>query len=143
MKSDTSIAKASGVLVDKPFFLGDVTGAKGWDCLSSLAAFYSSLGFEFPRQFETWDEKNYAEKWRRDPDEGRKVFARLLRSLGEKIDEKYMRRGDLIIMHGKEIPTFPAVYLGNGNVLMAFDKGMRVLPLRFFHKVDKEVRRLI
>lgn len=140
--SDSTIARSAGKLVDRPYFLGDVSGDKGWDCLDSLACFYEGMGVQFPRKFGDWDEKNYPERWKKNPDEGRKVLGDFLRSLGEKIDPKYMVRGDLLIMGGKEIPTFPALYLGNGNVLMVFDKGVKVLPLRFFSKVLIEARRL-
>lgn len=141
-KSDTSIANIANKFVDKSFYLGDVTGQKGWDCLNSIAIFYESLNFKFPRKFENWNEFNYAELWKKNEILAKETFKKFLKSLGKEIDRRFILRGDLIIMEGYEM-TFPAIYLGNDIVMMVFDKGVKCLPLHLMRKFIVEVRRLI
>jgi len=138
---DTKISEAIKKFVDKPFSLGD--SSKGWDCLNSLAEFYTDMGVKFPRTFGDWNELNYPGRWKTRPDESRKVFIEFLESLGKAIDFQYAIRGDLIIFGGREIPSFPGIYIGNGHILMIFDKGGKVLPMRFMRKYIVSARRLI
>ncbi len=123
--------------IDAPFALGDKT--RGWDCLNILAEFYDSIGKSFPRQYKDFDEFNYAERWKAG--EGRKEFREFLLSLGESVNPNYALEGDLFIMEGEEM-TFPGIYLGRGHLLMVFDKGVRVVPSKFFKKNIVDVRRL-
>jgi len=46
------------------------------------------------------------------------------------------------IFDGKELIAFPAIYLGRGNMLVVFNKGVKVVPLKFFRKFLVEARRL-
>jgi len=126
--------------IDKPFALGDKS--KGWDCLNSLAEFYDSIGKRFPREFKEFNEQNYAEKWKAG--EGKKVFREFLLSLGESINPNYALEGDLFVFDGEET-AFPGIYLGRGHVLMVFDKGVKVLPLKHIRKLFKvvDVRRFL
>jgi cell wall-associated NlpC family hydrolase len=141
MVRDIDIAQAANKLIDAPYALGDPM--QGWDCVNSLLEFYEGLGVRMPTAFEGWDRANYAAKWKKDPDEGRRILGRFLRNLGVGVDFNYARRGDLMIFEGKEIPSFPGIYLGNGHILMVFDKGCRVVPFRFFQKFIRWTRRLI
>lgn len=123
--------------IDAPFALGDK--AKGWDCLNSIADFYDSIGKTFPREFKGFNESNYAERWEKG--EGKEELKEFLLSLGESINQNYAVEGDLFIFEGAEM-VFPGLYLGRGHVLMVFDKGARVVPLKFFKKYLIGTRRL-
>ncbi len=46
------------------------------------------------------------------------------------------------IFDGKELLAFPAVYLGRGHLLIVFNKGVKVVPLKFFKNFIVEARRL-
>jgi cell wall-associated NlpC family hydrolase len=138
---DIKIAKAAEKLIDAKFSLGNTS--KGWDCLNSLREFYSALGVDFPKSFKDYNESNYAKRWKNSSDKAKADFEEFLLTLGKPVDFHYAKRGDLMIFEGKEIPSFPAIYLGNGHILMVFDKGCKVVPLKFFKKVIKGTRRLI
>lgn len=171
---DGTVAKAISKLVDCKYSLGDES--KGWDCLNALKEFYEGCGIKFPREFEDFNENNYAEKWVYDPEIGRKAFFKFLKTLGRPIDKNYAIRGDLLILKyevtekppswshktlnrlkethpfmrriinnvldGKQLLTFPGIYLGNGNIFTIFEKGGKVVPYKFFKKYVVEVRRL-
>jgi len=101
MSNDSMIAKAVDKLIEKPFFLGDLTGVKGYDCLNTIKSFYTELGVILPDEFEgvTWD--SYAAKWDDDPEEAREVLIRFLRSLGKPVGINYCLRGDLLIIESR------------------------------------------
>lgn len=125
--------------VDAPFAFGNKE--KGWDCLNSLDEFYRSIGKSFPKEYKgvNWD--NYVEKW--NSGSAKKIYKEFLLSLGSSINPNYALEADLFIFDGIEWP-FPGIYLGRGHLLMVFDKGARVVPLklvkRMYHLAD--VRRL-
>jgi len=108
-----------------------------------LGHFYESLGISFPRDFEGITEENYADLWKKDQGKAREIFARFLSTLGESIDPAFARRGDLMIFRGKKLPTFPAIYLGNGIIRTVFDQGVRSIPFEMMRPALIEVRRLI
>jgi len=47
------------------------------------------------------------------------------------------------IYEGRQLLTFPAIYLGNGNIFIVSEKGGKVLPLKFFLRFIISARRLI
>ncbi len=130
-----------GCIVDQKFSLGD--RSKGFDCLNSILFLYRGLGYEFPTELDGWTEENYAKKWDEDIFEGRDVLGRLVHILGKQVEKNYYIKGDLMIFGGNEIKDFPGIFLGNGNVLMVFDKGARVVPYHLFEIVHLETRRLV
>lgn len=139
--NDSDISRAAQRLVDASFFVGD--SSLGWDCYSSLKHFYAEIGISIPTELDGWTVDNYGERWKKDQEEGRKILTKLLFGLGRKIDVNYMQRGDLLIFEGTKIPTFPGIFLGNGNCLMVFDIGAKVVPLKFFKSFLIQARRLI
>ena len=143
--NDIEFVNTSKRFVDTPYALGDPS--KGWDCINSLIEIFCRLGVDFPRQFGDWNESNYAERWNRDEKEARKVLRAFLFSLGDPINCNFAIRGDLFLFEDPDhdIPMFPGVYLGNGNILLTLGtkKGTRVVSLGVIKKYLKEVRRLI
>jgi len=133
--------------LEKTFHLGDLTGKKGWDCLNSLAVFYKNIGAEFPMEFtdskgEKWDNKNYPKRWKKNEVDSRVVLKEFLESLGEPIDFNYRQKGDLLLFEPKGLPLFPAIFLGNGNVMMVFKEGVKILPFKLLKRWVKGCRRL-
>lgn len=141
MHRDTQIARAADKLVDKPYALGDLS--KGFDCLNFLKSFYSDMGFECPTEFDGVTMENYAELWQTDQTKTKKIMKRLLFSVGTEIEPPNMQRGDLLVFEGKKFQSFPGIYLGNGNTIVAFDVGVHVLPLRYLRQYLIGVRRLV
>ena len=131
--------------IDAPHILGDPS--KGWDCLNILREVYTLLGKSFPTEFEGWNAENYAERWKRG--EGKAVYRDFLFSLGQPVEPNYALEGDLFIFDGVE-QLFPGIYLGRGHLLMVFapcdtkqkNRGVKVVPLRFFKEFLIGVRRL-
>lgn len=115
--------------IDAPFALGNKS--KGWDCLNTLDEFYRSIGKKFPEEFEGITKDNYAEAWRSG--KGKKLLKRFLLGLGRSIDQNYAVEGDLFVFEGEKA-VFPGIYLGRGHLLMVFDKGVRVVPLKVIKK---------
>lgn len=125
--------------IDAPFALGDKS--KGWDCLNSLDEFYRSIGKSFPTEYKGINKDNYVEKW--ESGKVSKIYREFLLSLGSSVSPNYAIQGDFFIFDGVE-STFPGIYLGRNHLLMVFDTGVRVVPLKvmkhLFSLVD--VRRL-
>lgn len=125
--------------VDAPFALGDKD--KGWDCLNSLDDFYRSIGKDFPTDYKGINKDNYVEKW--ESGKVKKLYMEFLLSLGSSINPNYAIEGDLFIFDGTEW-AFPGIYLGRGHLMMTFDKGVKVAPLKILKRMFKlvDVRRL-
>lgn len=127
MNLDTRIAQTTALFLDKPYFLGDVT--KGYDCVSLIHDFYNKLGIELPRQYGGFTLSNYAEGIKQE--DWPHLLKTYLQDLGIIVDVNYMLAGDLIIFERKG-KVFPGIYVGNGNVLSAFErKGVLIIPLKF------------
>ena len=139
------LEKTARQFIDAKFHLGrwDKNGneTEGWDCLSSLYQFYTEMGFPFPIEWKGFNQKNYAELWKKS--DCRAAFAEFLQTLGVEVNRNYMREGDLILCETETIPMFPAIYVGSGHCLMVFKEGVRIVPLRFLDPTIKQVRRLV
>jgi len=126
--------------VDAPHVLGNKN--EGWDCLNILDEFYRSIGKDFPEEYRGINKDNYIEKWRSG--KGKDIYREFLLSLGSSVHPNYSIEGDLFVFDGAEA-AFPGIYLGRGHLLMTFDKGVKVVPLKsirkLYHLVD--VRRLL
>jgi cell wall-associated NlpC family hydrolase len=137
---DIEFAKKINRFFNSPFLLGG-RGEKGWDCLTSMAAFFESCGIDFPSEFKDWNWGNYVERWERG--EGMSVFRDFLHSLGQSIDINYMLPGDIIIFEMNNIVS-AGIYLGSGHFQTVHNKeGVIRLPLRFFRTAIRGVRRLL
>ena len=137
--NDITIAQTASKFSDCSFCLGDLTGEKGWDCLSYIRNFYTEQGIDFPQEFKGFDKSNYAERWRNG--EGRKELREFLLQLGQPVEENYSRRGDLYVME-KDDQIFGGISIGNGHLLIVFDVGGKVVPERMFKKFVIGIRRL-
>jgi cell wall-associated NlpC family hydrolase len=125
-------------LVDAKYALGNT--AKGFDCVNSLIHVYRSCGINFPKQFKHYTEQNYADLWKEG--KARDDFEEFLHSLGQEINPNYKAPGDLLLFEAKEIRVLPAVYVGNGKMLLVLKEGLKILPFKFFKKILRSVRRL-
>jgi len=123
------------------YFLGDAS--KGFDCLSLFLDYYRSLGYDFPKEWEGVNESNYADLWTHDNQKAIALFEKFFLSLGEPIDPAYFIRDDLLLFKAAELRLFPAIALGNGNMLIANIEGPIVVPFRPYRKYLFAVRRLI
>lgn len=127
--------------MDQDFALCD--RQRGWDCLNSLMTFYESFGYKFPEAYRGWTKENYGMLWEKDSQEGRKIFGEFLLTLGHEIAFSEILRGDLLIFKAEQLGIFPAIFLGNGNIFMVFDKGAKVIPLKILKSKLISIRRLI
>jgi hypothetical protein len=55
----------------------------------------------------------------------------------------FMRKIVNRTLEGRQLLSFPAIYLGNGHILLVCEKGVKTFPLKFFRSADIEVRRLL
>lgn len=137
MFKDAQISKAARSLIDAPYALGNPES--GWDCLTMMWTFFDNLDIHLPREFRGYSAENYAERWKSG--EGREELKEYLFSLGEPVEPNYERSGDLLVFDaGKWV--FPGIYLGSGNFLAAYEKGVMCCPYKFFRKSLIGVRRL-
>lgn len=132
------ITDAARRLIDKPYHLGDTS--RGYDCLSMVLDFYRGCGVKLPEEFRGFTRENYAERWKRG--EGRQEIREFYGSLGRRVDVNYALPGDLMIYEWEDTVT-AGIYLGNGHALMCFEKGLKVVPFRFFKSKLIEVRRCL
>lgn len=133
---DIAIRDAAKLLIDAKYCLGQ---GEGFDCISILHEFYGRLNVHLPAPPEGWTLENYAEKWKAG--EGRDELAEYLMSIGSEVPTNYERSGDMMIFDGKQC-VFPGIYLGNGHFLAAFERGVMVVPLRFFRNILFSTRRV-
>jgi hypothetical protein len=142
MIDDSEFARRVDKLVDKGYCLGD--SSKGFDCLNSLIEIYQD---KFPTEYKGWNTSNYAQRWKSDEVEGRRVLEEFLLSLGVLVMPNYRIRSDLILMETSDpVSIIPIVDLGQGHGLLVANFGCNVLPieglLRLSKSVIKSVRRL-
>lgn len=130
---ENKIAKAIDRMIEKPFFLGDLTGEKGFDCINTIKSFYADLGIVLPEEFEGYNWSNYPAKWDDDPEEARGVLIRFLRSLGNPININYCLRGDLLIIEAKNEKKYSERFIK--NILDTIGKK--------FPKMVKETRKFL
>lgn len=141
---DIEISNAARSLIDAPYSLGDPES--GFDCVSMIWHFYSSLdpGFvkDFPEAIKAkgFTAGNYAEKWKAG--EGREELYDYLMSLGEPVGVNYIIGGDLLIFQSERW-AFPGIYLGSNHFLAAFEKGCMCVPFKMFKHALVGVRRLL
>ena len=137
MPNDIAIANAAGKLIDAEYSLGNKI--LGYDCISMLREFYGNLGITLPPLPDGWTDNNYAQRWQGG--EGREELYHYLLSIGIEVEPNYIIAGDLLIFDGKEW-VFPGIYLGSGHVICAFERGVKVVPLKFFCHALIEAKRL-
>lgn len=104
-----------------------------------LHEFYGHLNVQLPALPEGWTLENYAERWKAG--EGRGELVEYLVGIGSEVPANYERSGDMMVFDGKQW-VFPGIYLGNGHFLAAFERGVMVVPLRFFKPVLLSTRRV-
>lgn len=136
--NDIAIATAAKRLIDARYHLG-MSEDVAFDCLTMMREFYGNLGITLPPLPEGWNVDNYAKRWNNG--EGREELYHYLLSMGKEVDENYMIAGDLLIFDGKDW-VFPGIYIGSGHVICAFDRGVKVVPFKFFRHALIEVKRL-
>lgn len=130
------IARIAGEMMGKPYHLGGF-GEEGFDCLSMVYYFYSSMGIELPIEFEGIAFEDY-----RIHASDMGLFSRFLHSLGEKIPRVFTLPGDLAIIEPTG-ETHPAIVMLNGLLLMgSVDLGIIQAPLRLI-KAPISFRRII
>ena len=134
---DIDISNSAKRLIDADYHLGPVDNA--FDCLTILREFYGNLGLTLPPLPDGWTDDNYAQRWQNG--EGREELYYYLLSIGTEVEPNYIIAGDLLIFDGKEW-VFPGIYLGSGHFLAAFEKGVRVVPLKLFIHALVEAKRL-
>ncbi len=134
----SDVAKIATRFVDADYALCDK--AKGYDCLSMTLEFYRELGLDFPNEFNGFNEENYGEKWLTG--EGLESYREFIEAVSDEIDPNYKIAGDLLIFDfGGRASINLGIYLGSGNAIMCFTKGIRVVPIKFFANRLKEARR--
>lgn len=138
---DTKIADIVSQFIDKPYAIDNKK--EGFDCLNTLMTFYTSLGVKIPTEFEGWTLENYGKRALEDATFAHQMFEKYVKTLGEEISPHFKMRGDLLLFKVKDLGTYAGIYLGNGNVLLVFDKGVRVCPVAPFIEHIVSVRRLL
>lgn len=105
-------AKLTAQLVGKPYKAG-ATGPDAFDCMGLVMRVQRKMGWKMPKEFEGWTLENYAQRFEKDPDDGIKVFERLMAAYCKEIDTHYLKRGDVVMVkqnhNGKH---FPGIYAG-------------------------------
>ena len=66
-------------------------------------------------------------------------------AMKEELEKSFPGMTDYIkgLFAGREILSFPAIYLGNDNLLIVFNKGVKVVPFGFFKKSVVSCPRLV
>ena len=118
-------------IIDAPYELGQR------DCLSVLLDFY---GVPADFEYKGFTRENYAERYRAGS--GKAELKEFLCSLGLKVEggRTFAIAGDLMVFE-QNGNAYGGIFLGNGNVLVAFKQGVKVLPVKFILDQLIEVRR--
>lgn len=137
-------ADAVKEILEKPYQLGGFKD--GFDCFSMFLTFCDMKGIEIPDEWQGWTRENYAARWERG--EGRAEMYEFLHSLGSEVEDiNYLRENDIVLlaidMGNDVLFTMPAIYLGNGHLLLVtIETGAIVLPLWAVKEKIYEVRRI-
>ena len=97
------------------------------NCLELLYNIYTDLGIKVPDKYKGFDLKTYFKYWESNPDQAIKDMIELFETIGEEVNPKYLKRGDLIVVDFKKI-RWPAIYLGENKIMsVSMQHGARVL----------------
>ena len=110
-------AKLTARFVGKPYRAG-ATGPDAYDCLGLIIRAQRKLGWEMPKEFEGWTLENYAQRFESDPKAGIETLERYLDTHCERVDVRYLRRGDIVIVRQNHNGVrFPGLYAGKRQFL--------------------------
>jgi len=59
------------------------------------------------------------EYWEKDPDGMIKVMMELFETIGEEVDVKSLKKGDIVVVQYKSSTKFPALYIGANKAMAA------------------------
>ena len=99
------------------------------NCLQLLYNIYKKMGFEVSDKYKNYDLKTYVKYWEENPEQATKDMIELFKTYGKKVDIRFLKRGDAIIVEYKCI-KFPAIYIGDNNIMsVSKELGVRVVSL--------------
>lgn len=139
------ISNAISKMIDKQYALANTS--KGYDCMNSMLLFYESLGATFPDEFEGIKRTDYARHFIKDEVGTREVQSRFLRQVGQRVEWWELLPGDLLLYTEQGTgAAVAAIYLSNGDVVVASTMGVRVVSMDDMNKQydgQYEVRRIL
>jgi len=89
-----------------------------YNCLQFVHSFFTDAGIDVPDKYKEYSLETYMEDWEKDPEGMIKVMIELFETIGEEVDVKSLKKGDLIVVQYKTV-KFPALYIGANKALAA------------------------
>jgi hypothetical protein len=125
-----TFADIIGEFIGQPFRAGGC-GQGGYGCLDACHAIARALGKNVPDEFRGYDLASYVELYQTDRKKANEMLLELLDHIGREIPVNKKIAGDaLVVRHGITGNLFPAIYVGGGNAITAFEKtGITVFRL--------------
>jgi len=119
-----------GDFLGKPFKAGG-QGKGGYGCLDACHAIAKALGKNVPDEYRGYDLTSYVGLYQTDRQKANEMLLELMDHIGHEIPVNRKIAGDaLIVKHGITGDLFPAIYVGGGNAVTAFEKtGVTVFRL--------------
>ena len=113
----------------KPF-AHNGSGRDGFDCMGLITAYLRELEYDLPQSFQGITLENYTDFYLGDRQAAHAILLEFMDHYGEAVDVGSQIAGDLIVVKNDQDLLFPAIYAGNGNIMMvAQDVGVRVIAL--------------
>jgi len=135
---DTRIMKAQhktfaeivGDFSNKPSSQNNKTG---YSCLGFCAALYKALNKDWPEVWNGLTIDNYQETIKTRSPFAQETLLKLASDIGTEVNPNEVVAGDFVIVKTHTGEMFPAVCVGNGNIVSSFEYcGVKVM------KLDKE-----
>ncbi|WP_041281518.1 DUF6950 family protein [Desulfocurvibacter africanus] len=113
----SSFARLTSELLGREYELGR------WDCFALVLHWLELRGVQVPEQFEGVGRDDYAELFRRAPEEAKALMGRFFDTILEPCDPRHVQPGDILLVRPlfSEAPAFTVVYAGNGQALSAVE----------------------
>lgn len=99
------------------------------NCLKLLHDIYTDLSISVPNEYKGYNLNTYMAYWERMPEQAIEDMMELFRTIGDKADTRFLKRGDAVIVEYKDL-KFPSIYIGDNNVMaVTREKGVMVMSL--------------
>lgn len=134
------LAQITSGLIGAPYRLGesDKPGVKkGYDCASLILHVADLTGMPMPKTWEGFTVDDYAEFYRRRPEQAQEVLCLWASEAGKEIPASRAFAGDLLIVRpralGKRALPSVVIHAGQDQVLAVYeDRGVGLAPIRYY-----------
>jgi len=126
-ESKLRLSYLTAKILNQKYRLGEV------DCFKVVYDYLKQLDPNIPTRFENVTIDEYADLYKRDSFEAKRLMLRFLESYLNEVDIKFVFAGDVLLMQFKTQTPFLAIDAGNGKILSASPQlGTNVISKQYY-----------